>query len=431
MARLIRQWWTASDPSLLVQSESRLLSALVKHPFHKPSESSARDKHGGMNLVEFHANDAKPGLVDSRPTVILAHGFGSGLSFFYRNVDDLLNSGKVSRVVCIDWLGMGGSARPPCWQSPVRSIFGNNNNNHQSSSSSSASRLSFCNSKFSPSRAIDFFLDPFDQLLRDTTIFEKDEPLWLCGHSLGGYLAGKYAMRIHDNQITTSSKHRSAVIPNITKLILASPVGFQPLPSPHERIESSHLNPALRLVDALWSANFTPQALVRMMGSSRGQRAVKRALHGRIPHLSSEQQQSTTSSDLEEGKDYPSSELDLLAQYLYHISVAPASGEYAMNSLLEPVASKGSGVGVYAREPLGGGSMAGSISRQSSSPLESIKVLFGDKDWMQFHEPAARKEMLSIDSTCGIKSAVHIIPEAGHHLYLDNSPCFGRHILED
>jgi len=102
-----------------------------------------------------------------------------------------------------------------------------------------------------------------------------------------------------------------------------------------------------------------------------------------------------------------------------------------MNSLLEPVASKGSGVGVYAREPLGGGSMAGSISRQSSSPLESIKVLFGDKDWMQFHEPAARKEMLSIDSTCGIKSAVHVIPEAGHHLYLDNSPCFVRHILED
>ena len=29
----------------------------------------------------------------------MAHGFGSGLSFFYRNVDDLLDSGKIGRVI--------------------------------------------------------------------------------------------------------------------------------------------------------------------------------------------------------------------------------------------------------------------------------------------------------------------------------------------
>ncbi|KAL7541345.1 hypothetical protein ACHAXR_010830 [Thalassiosira sp. AJA248-18] len=356
-----------------------------------------------MNLVEFRANHAKSGL----PTVVLAHGFGSGLSFFYRNIDDLLNSGKVSRVVCVDWIGMGGSSRPPCWDSPIRSLFGN----HQSSSS----RFSLCNSKFSPSRAVDFFLDPFDDMLRDGNIFDSGEPLWLVGHSLGGYLAAKYAMRIH--QQPTSK------IPNLTKLILASPVGFQPPPSPHERITHSNLPPAIRLVDALWSANVTPQALVRLVGSSRGKSAVKRALHGRIPHLS---QQSAVNSN-----DEFHSELDLLAEYLYHITVAPASGEYAMNSLMQPGVSK-DGAGVFAREPLGGGSMTEIISQlSSSSPLESIKVLFGDKDWMQFHEPAARKEMQSIYTKCGIKSAVHIVPQAGHHLYLDNAPSFGRHILED
>mmetsp|Transcript_2560 Transcript_2560/g.5477 ORF Transcript_2560/g.5477 Transcript_2560/m.5477 type:complete len:409 (-) Transcript_2560:20-1246(-) len=407
MSRFLRQWWTASDPSLLFNAEHRLLSALVKHPYHKPE--STRDNHQGMNLVEFRANRTKSGMGDSLPTVILAHGFGSGLSFFYRNIDDLLNSGKISRVICVDWLGMGGSARPPCWESPIRSLFSN------PQSSSSPSKFSFCNSKFSPSRAIDFFLDPFDQLLRDDNIFDQGEPLWLVGHSLGGYLAAKYAMRIHGQQ----SALNATTIPNLTKLILASPVGFQPLPTPDERITSSNLPPALRLVDALWNANLTPQGLVRLMGSSRGKSAVKRALHGRIPHLSEQ-----SALDSEEVQ----SELDLLANYLYHITVAPASGEYAMNSLLEPAASK-DGTGVYAREPLGGGSMVEMMAKKTS-PLESIKVLFGDKDWMQFHEPAARKEMQTIDSKCGIRSSVHIVPQAGHHLYIDNASSFGRHILE-
>lgn len=378
MARVIRQWWTASDPSRLLQSEERLLSALVKHPFSKPT-----NKVGGLNCVEFQRFRQR-----SLPTVVLTHGFGSGLSFFYRNIDYLLNSGKVSRVICVDWLGMGGSDRPPCRESPIRSIFS----------------TSFCNSKFSPLSAIDFFLDPLDELLCDEDMFYGGEPLWLVGHSLGGYLAAKYAMRINNQQ------HK----PNLTKLILASPVGFQPVPS-NERIASSNLPPAFRLVDALWSANITPQSLVRMMGSKRGMAVVKRALHGRIPHL-----QTTCTDEFE-------SELDLLAAYLYHITVANPSGEYAMNSLLEPAASK-DGAGVFARQPLGGGYLTQSISPS----LKSIKVLYGDKDWMRYNENAAREEMQSIQSKYDdIRAGVHIIPDAGHHLYLDNSLSFGKHILED
>ncbi|KAL7547276.1 hypothetical protein ACHAWF_010595 [Thalassiosira exigua] len=402
MSRLIQKWWTASDQSLLMASEHRLLSALVKHPFCKP-EGFAQDVQAGINMVEFRANN--PGD-RTLPTVILAHGFGSGLSFFYRNIDHLLNSGKISRVICMDWLGMGGSARPPCWENPtIRSLF--------AKSQSSPSRFSLCESKFSTSQAVAFFLDPFDRVLRDASLFPPGEPLWLVGHSLGGYLAAKYTMRIHEQSTAGSD-----TFPNLTKLILASPVGFKPLPSPGERITSSDLPPALRLVDALWSANFTPQALVRLMGSSRGKNAVKRALHGRIPHLS------TSSSGTGE------KELDLLADYLYHITVAPASGEYAMNSLLEPGASE-DGVGVYAREPLGGGYMAKLISQHPSSPLQRIKVLFGDRDWMQFHEAAARKEMDIIDSKSNIRSDVHTIPRAGHHVYIDNAPFFCRHILDD
>ena len=194
-SNIIRQWYTSSNPSLLLQSERRLISALVKHPFHKPSETK------GLNWLEFRAKDTTNQSQQQLPSLVLAHGFGSGSAFFYRNIDDLLNSGKISRVICIDWMGMGGSPRPPCWESPVRSIF-------------SSSKLSFCNSKFSSvDDAIDFFLEPIDTLLRNDNIFEKKEPIWLVGHSLGGYLAAKYAMRL-SNQTNT--------IPNLTKLILAS-----------------------------------------------------------------------------------------------------------------------------------------------------------------------------------------------------------------
>ncbi|KAL7469764.1 hypothetical protein ACHAXS_010019 [Conticribra weissflogii] len=409
----VLQWWTKSDLNLLLQAEHRLLSALVSHPFHKPAHNRQKNNdHNGINIVEFRAKESA-GL-QSKPTVILAHGFGSGLGFFYSNIDSLLNSGKISRVVCVDWLGMGGSARPPCWESPVRSIFSGSGH----SSGTSPSEFSLCNSIYSPSRAVDFFLDPFDRLLSshgNNSLFLQGEPLWLVGHSLGGYLAARYAMRINKRTKSANlSGDETETSPNLEKLILASPVGFQPLAS-KDRIPASNLPTALRLVDALWSANFTPQSIVRILGSSRGKQAAKRALRGRIPHLNSQCS-------------------DLLAEYLYHITVAPASGEYAMNSLLEPAAT-GEGAGVYAREPLGGGVMTeyfvNNNARERGIPLQSVKVLFGDNDWMRFHEPSARREMKLLMDSSGINTSVHLVPGAGHHLYLDNADSFVKHILEE
>mmetsp|Transcript_38458 Transcript_38458/g.57648 ORF Transcript_38458/g.57648 Transcript_38458/m.57648 type:complete len:108 (-) Transcript_38458:18-341(-) len=63
-----------------------------------------------------------------------------------------------------------------------------------------------------------------------------------------------------------------------------------------------------------------------------GEKAVFRALRGRIPQL----------------KEH---DANLLANYLFHITVAPPSNEFVMNSLLEPIISKNSN-GVFAREPI-------------------------------------------------------------------------------
>jgi len=345
---------------MLVLSQDKLIKTLVAAP------ASRFEAVGGtINGIEFAGNPS------SDETLILAHGFGSGLGFFFRNVDALLDSNKYRRVVLFDWLGMGGSERPSCRAAPVRGW--------------SEFTTSFCNSRFNPADAVRFFIDPLHAMLEEHDI----DNATLVGHSLGGYLSARYALQYPRR---------------LSRLVLASPVGFPE--KPHDALPQSKLPTGLRIVDALWSSNVTPQQLVRLMGSTRGRHNVKRALRGRIPHLQE-------------------SEVDLLADYLYQITVADPSGEYAINSLLEPVASPNS-MGVYAREAL--------HSRMNDLDSSiSIKVLFGDTDWMRSHpnEESARHVMSSLQSNrqSNSTSSMHVVANAGHHLYLDNSDHFIRHIL--
>eukprot|EP00980_Cylindrotheca_fusiformis_P027808 scaffold22560_cov135-Cylindrotheca_fusiformis.AAC.19 len=363
LIRSARRWWTSSNPSLLIESQDNLLKSLVNAPFK-------RQKAHGVNGVEFPNPDS-----EDKDTVVLAHGFGSGLGFFYQNVDSILAHPSVGRVLLVDWLGMGGSDRPQCYQRPIRRWID--------------STTSWCDSRYSPSQAVDFFIKPFASWLEETHIKQNTKSqLVLVGHSLGGYLAARFTMSY----------------PGIVdKLVLASPVGFPN--KPPKAFKGSQLPTTFRILDALWSGNITPQQLVRSMGSTRGKRNTKRALQGRIPHL----------------RD---ADFDFLAEYLYQITVADPSGEFAMNSLLEPIISSDI-MGVFAREAL-----EDDILDLTTSATKSIKVLFGDHDWMRpNNESSARRAMKKIQETRGIRTSVEIIPNAGHHLYLDNANSFVNHIL--
>jgi cardiolipin-specific phospholipase len=206
---------------------------------------------------------------------------------------------------------------------------------------------------------------------------------------------------------TTTTTTTIASTPQLLdKLILASPVGFAEPPANQYVGWSQFPTLSLRIMDALWSRNVTPQQLVRIMGGTRGRHNVQRVLRARMP---------TTS--------LPDSDVEILADYLYHITVAAPSGEYAMNSLLAPVASPDL-MGVYAREPLHG-------PIQTLTGPTTIRVLYGDHDWMRpMNETSARiafaqKTALHPKSHC----SVEIIANAGHHLYLENPKAFVHHIL--
>jgi pimeloyl-ACP methyl ester carboxylesterase len=374
--RMVRKWWTQSDSTTLLKAQDLLLSSMVKSSFTSSSTN-------GMNSVTFHnPRPSSPSSSSSTKskTVILAHGFGSGLGFFHANVDLLFqHDALIAKVVLVDWLGMGGSERPSCRSRPRRGW------------TERSTSTSWCDSRFTTSQACRFFVDPFHSWMQETVLsdkHDKEDEIVLMGHSLGGYLAARYVLEYPDT---------------VHRLVLASPVGFPN--KPKNALVGSQLPTSYRVVDALWSSNFTPQQVVRAMGATRGRQRTQQALRARIPHLSPR-------------------DAILLADYLYHITVAAPSGEFAMNSLLEPVVSAEM-MGVFAREPL-----QDLLPAITSSTLAQVKVLYGDQDWMRPNEPSARKTLQDLQQRTGIATSVEVLPNAGHHLYLDNPLEFTKHVMQ-
>jgi len=111
----------------------------------------------------------------------------------------------------------------------------------------------------------------------------------------------------------------------VKALALISPVG---LPSPAKLLGSNEASVALPVFlstfMAAWSANITPQSFIRMLGS-RGRKVILGAVERRF------------SGQYSQRIPWNATELELISDYLYHITVAPPSGEYSMNSLLKVV----------------------------------------------------------------------------------------------
>ena len=302
-----------------------------------------------MAALDTHVGDNK------RPVIMLMHGFGGGFPLWIGQIDPLVAKGY--RVIAMDWLGMGGSSRPPFNK---RTVCEKDEKNETK--------------EYEKPEA--FFIDALELARLEMKVTNMN----LVGHSLGGYLSAQYARKY--------PKH-------VKRLMLVSPVGV-PIPKTTS-LESKNSKKSLSVQLALWAwqANFTPQHIIRALSESRGQNYLQIMLQRRFPNVFHDVTGSLYMSD-----------------YLYQISVAQASGEYAMNSLLTMHVDDNARPQIVAREPI-------------ATFIDDIKMpkclLFGDRDWL--YHPDIPAVVEQSPSTEWFR-----VPSAGHHIYFDNPSVFHQHL---
>jgi cardiolipin-specific phospholipase len=237
------------------------------------------DKNGISDIARDEnkvLNPEQTGEKTDRHPILICHGFGTGVGFFFKNLLPLSTMTE-RRVYALDWIGMGRSSRP-LFPWVKRS------------------------SDKDTEDAIDYFVESVEAWRKQ---HKQHEKVVLVGHSLGGYLATWYALKYPEN---------------IEKLILLSPVGL-PEPAKVTRDEKGEVSTVTGRkipgwVTHLWDNNYTPQWLVRTAGPF-GSKLVNMYASRRFYFLPPE-----------EAKD--------ISDYLYYISSNRGSGEYALGSILSP-----------------------------------------------------------------------------------------------
>jgi len=370
-------------------------------------------------------------------TLVMLHGYGAGLGFFYKNFEGL---SRVTgwKLYALDMLGMGNSSRPPF-------------------------RIHAKEPEAKIREAENWFIDALEEWRQARRI----EKFTLLGHSLGGYLAVSYALKYPGH---------------INKLVLASPVGIPEdpytvnaaMPEPEEssmgneftqdqesivsdasngtgnsnnksmangsggggnnfmrQRERKAAKPEKKPLPGwlvwLWDANVSPFSLVRAAGPL-GPRLVSGWTSRRFNHL-------------------PDAEAQTLHTYSYTLFRQKGSGEYALPYLLAP--------GAYARSPVI--NRIQEVGRQVVRPAAAavgetgpppppvretgfpIVLMYGDHDWMDVAGGYAAAEKIKARVVQALlhgsdeekrrengSAKVVIVSKAGHHLYLDNADEFNE-----
>ncbi|CAO3589532.1 unnamed protein product [Absidia cylindrospora] len=320
---------------------------------------------------------------ENSKNLVMCHGYGAGLGFFYKNFYAL---GQVSgwNLYAIDWLGMGRSSRPK-WTITKKS-------------------------KQTWDDIVEETENHFVQSLEEWRKSVGLEKMTLMGHSLGGYFATCYSLKYPER---------------VEKLILVSPAGIAEPPkdlisqepsdkSPQELLENeakelgatmqaeaaesagqqlppSTTPPARRIpgwARYMWDHNITPMSIVRMIGPF-GASLVNTYTSRRFAHLSTEEQHD-------------------FYDYIYQITSSTGSGEYALASILAP--------GAYARKPL--------FHRLAKLEMPTV-FIYGEQDWMDYKAAEeARKKMK-------VNTKVIRISDGGHHMYIDNPQEFNTAMVDE
>ncbi|TVY81735.1 putative cardiolipin-specific deacylase [Lachnellula suecica] len=473
----VSQWWASISPAVAEHNVMAFIPYLQKPPTHTQTGSapvSAHQSNSSLNTTVNSAPEAlaKPVRTNSindphgprswhsnlinlsgknralnefsvqrdgeevEENLVMLHGYGAGLGFFYRNFEGLSRV-KGWKIYALDMLGMGRSSRPP-----FRVL-----------AKDQAGKIT---------EAENWFIDA----LEEWRVLKKIDKFTLLGHSMGGYMAVAYALKYPGH---------------LNKLILASPVGIPEdpyatqaaMPEPEDstmanefiqdqeddivnqngRLKTNGDNnnflnarskgdakksssgepprkPLPKWLTYLWDANISPFSVVRWAGPL-GPRFVSGWTSRRFSHL-------------------PGNESEALHNYAYSLFRQRGSGEYALAYILAP--------GAFARSPLirriqGVGRQPLPPPQQAtSSPAEvlsketgiPIVMMYGEHDWMDVAGGFAAEQKLKEEKVKALKAAteaerkrengsakVIIIQKAGHHVYLDGWEEFNEIMREE
>lgn len=205
-------------------------------------------------------------------------------------------------------------------------------------------------------------------------------------HSLGAYLMALY-----------SSKHPR----DFRKIVMCSPAGIC---NSSTAKAIGNTSPPWWYTQ-LWERNISPFSLVR--ASSRlGSKLTSAWSYRRFRKL------------LQDNTKESRQQFEALHRYAYSIFNKRGCGEYLLSFALR--------CGGDPRIPL-----EDTLFKKNGSGIENGDLewlwLYGDRDWMDAN--GGRRVSQHLTDKLGQKSEVHVIPEAGHHLYFDNYHVFNKIIL--
>ncbi|CAM8938397.1 unnamed protein product [Rhodiola kirilowii] len=340
--------WIPTSTDHIIDAEKRLLS-VVKTPY-KQERVSIGSGPPGSKLSWFRSSSKETRFIntvtfdsqDEVPTLVMVHGYGASQGFFFRNFDALA---KHFRVIAIDQLGWGGSSRPD-----------------------------FTCKSTEETEA--WFIDSFEEWRKAKNLTK----FILLGHSFGGYVASKYAL-----------KHPEHVL----HLILVGSAGFtSDSDAKSERLVQFQSTWKGAVIKHLWESNFTPMKLVRGLGPW-GPGLVHKYTSARFAV-----NETAGSGGLTEN------ESKLLTDYVYHTLAAKASGELCLKYIFA--------FGALAKSPL--------LHRASEWKVPTT-FIYGYEDWMNYEGAVeARKSM-------PLQSEIYRVPHGGHFIFIENPTGFHSAVL--
>lgn len=388
-------YWGKKD---LLKIQDELLSTLPFYPEPSKTHSSKVINFQSSNSLifpdinEFHV---KPTINnDNGKHLVIIHGYGAGLGFFIKNIEEISAKHPNWHIHAIDLPGYGCSTRVDF--------------PHQI-----------------PNEQHEVVEKLFTIPLRDWFVsrgLNEDNTITIA-HSMGGYFSLLLQMNeIENKNVITNDEFKflqkkfnffnskfkkqkdifdkqSLELSNTSlnpykfweTLILVSPGGIY-----HSRADEIEKRVPIWFT-RLWNMNVSPFSLIRGSGP-----------------LGSYFVSAWTSRRFAISKLFDDNLYQLLHQYSYAIFDAKGSGEYMLNYILGP--------GGYPRHPL-----FDRIKTFQNLPGKTI-WMYGDHDWMDKTGGILSSDVITKN---GGNASVEIIENAGHHIYLDAFDTFNSRVGDE